>query len=435
MTHSFPKLLFLILGMLLLLSLSACELRSPEELYMVPEQPDSYYNLQEAISDALGPEIDYCAPAGGENRQPIQLRDLDGDGKDEAILFAKSAGEEPLKVYIFSRDAKDSFQLLSEIPGVGSSFDQVTYGQLDGSPGLELIVGRKIANQVLCSCSVYSLQSSLSLELANSKYSSMLLSDLDDDGREDLFLYKADGENGAASVELLRYSEGALRKDAELSVTGTGSLVQLVSGNLNEEKAAVFLTVRSDSGIVSTDVYAVAENAFVNLVKTPDASEVLIQQDPVYPKDLDGDGIMELPDVMTLPSEKGDLHRLIDWYSLSADGSRKSKLLTYHDFSHGFYLDLSDCRNGVLSIESEMVPHGSGITFQLLKENASEAIRLCTLYLFTEEDAFERASSEGRFLLKEKNGISFSALPGDPDGGMTEEILKDKFHEIQTVLN
>ena len=64
----------------------------------------------------------------------MQLADLDGDGEEEAIVFARTAGEKPLKAYAF--DKKDgAYQNVAVIEGNGTAFARVEYVDLDGETG------------------------------------------------------------------------------------------------------------------------------------------------------------------------------------------------------------------------------------------------------------------------------------------------------------
>ncbi len=431
------RIIAAVLLILLLLSAGACGIRPPEDLYTVPEQPATYYNLQELLASIMTDDVSFSAPVGGENLQPIQMRDLDGDGKNEAIVFAKSTGEHPLKIYILARDEEDSFRLVSELSGDGNSFVTVNYAQLDGSPGDEIVVGRSIGNQVLNSCSVYALRDSLTMELLYSNYSSFLLTDLDSDGRSDLFLLKADSESGGSSAELYRYSGGAMQREPELTVTGAGSLKRLISGYTEEGLPAVFVALQSKTGTLMTDVFVMRGDAFTNIARNVDSSSVTVRNYSVYAEDIDADGLIELPDVRTLPSDsEDDQHQIIEWYNLCSDGSKKRKLLTYHDFSHGFYLNLDPEWESGLSIESESdALHGSSYRFSCAGKNGSANSELFTLYVFTGNDGAELSQTDGRFLLLEKNGVRIAASLGEKNGALTKEDIIDRFHEIQTAWN
>jgi hypothetical protein len=45
--------------------------------------------------------LSYCAPSAGEHQQTVQITDLDGDGVDEYLLFAKDEVNQSLQILIF----------------------------------------------------------------------------------------------------------------------------------------------------------------------------------------------------------------------------------------------------------------------------------------------------------------------------------------------
>ena len=85
------------------LLLSGCLLKPVDELYTLPRQSDAYYNLQLEIEKVVSGSVQYCAPASGEHRQPLQMQDLDGDGTDEAIVFARVYDESSYSLLGISR--------------------------------------------------------------------------------------------------------------------------------------------------------------------------------------------------------------------------------------------------------------------------------------------------------------------------------------------
>ena len=92
MKHKLIKTALLLLAVMLL---SGCNIRTVDKLYLLPERSDAYKNLQSLINQALSGR-EYSAPISGENRQSVQMVDLDGDGVDEFLLFARGSAEKPL---------------------------------------------------------------------------------------------------------------------------------------------------------------------------------------------------------------------------------------------------------------------------------------------------------------------------------------------------
>ena len=59
----------------------------PEELYALPELPERYTALNQQLSAIQEGGAEYATPVSGSNIQPVQMMDLDGDGREEALAF------------------------------------------------------------------------------------------------------------------------------------------------------------------------------------------------------------------------------------------------------------------------------------------------------------------------------------------------------------
>ena len=129
-----------LLAAALTLLLSGCFVKTVDELYTLPRHSDEYDNLQMAIDEVMAADgCSYSAPVSGSNQQSVQLADLDGDGEEEAIVFARTAREKPLKAYVF--DKKDgAYQNVAVIEGNGTAFARVEYVDLDGETGQEILI-------------------------------------------------------------------------------------------------------------------------------------------------------------------------------------------------------------------------------------------------------------------------------------------------------
>lgn len=436
MQNRIAKYILCFLLPIVMLCLSGCLVKLPEELYALPQQSEAYYDLQDHIDQVIHGDTVYCAPVSGENRQPLQMKDLDGDGQQEAIVFAKGTGEKPLKIYIFAR-SNDTFSLVSVIEGDGTSFESVRYAQVDGSPGLEIIVGRSINDQVFKALSVYSFQGNSSVELMSSNYSAYTTTDLDGDGRTDLFLIRFDSEMQTGTAELYRYNSGVMVREPELPLTQrVTSIKRITTGYMEEGVPAVFVAGALDENTLVTDVFAFQNGSLQNIANATDASGSLtVRNYYAYGADIDNDGLIELPEVETLPqdTQENESFRLIHWYNLCLDGTKAYKMLTYHDYSYGFYLELEESWSGKVTITlDESVEEGTAYAFSRWNRTTKTEEEIFTIYLFTGDHAAELAESDGRFYLAEKNEVTYAASLGSSRWAedLTEQDLVDRFHFI-----
>ena len=145
---------WIVLGIAILL-LSGCNMTTVDKMYCLPERSQAHDDLQRVMNQAVS-GFEYSAPVSGENRQILQMADLDGDGQEEYLLFAKGGTEKPLRIFIFARD-DNQYRLVDTIESSGTAFDQVEYVRMNNRAGLELVVGCQVSDQVLGNLSVYSM--------------------------------------------------------------------------------------------------------------------------------------------------------------------------------------------------------------------------------------------------------------------------------------
>lgn len=338
----------LLLVLALCVSLCGCFLDPAENLYAVPQQSASFYNLNSAIESVLSGDTAYCPPLGGENQQAVQMADLDGDKNDEAIVYLKIGGDKPLCLCVFDRTG-DSYSLLARIDGVGNSFDQVQYIPFDDRSGNEIVVGRRLSDGVTQVLSVLTLQDGTLVELINAPYYEFMTTDLNADTLRDVVLLhqEAEAQNGVAVF--YHWSDGQPVRDLEAGLSAPVSAVKrIISGRMCEGVPAVFVASAYGEGKIVTDIFGLRQNAFVNLTISDDTDTGVqtVRDYYVYSADIDADGYIELPRLIPMPAQKDEEsssnQSLIRWYNLLLSGREQEKSLTYHNYSDGWYLTVSD---------------------------------------------------------------------------------------------
>ena len=298
-----------------LMFLTGCLSVGSENFYALPQRSEKYRDLQAAVERAMGSGV-YAAPVSGSNRQAIQQADLDGDGREEALVFCRIGTEHPLKVLILKRTEED-YRLVCTIEGDGSAFDSVQYAQIDGAPGQELLLSRRISDQVQQSLTVYKLKDNAPVELMSSSYSAYTLVDMDSDNCTDVFLLGTNPEGPVGFADLYRCRDGVMQKDVEANLsTPAESVKRMITGCVSSGVPAVFVASAYDENSLITDVFTLRNNIFANISQNAESgqSSQTVRNYFVYSTDIDNDGVIEMPNTVPLtelPEEKTKLVGLI----------------------------------------------------------------------------------------------------------------------------
>ena len=433
----FKRLLCAAVCAALSISLFGCVM-TVDQMYVPPRRSESYRNLQ-AVMDEVMAGMEYCAPITGENQQTVQMADLNGDGLKEVVVFVRANDEQPLKILIFKLK-NGEYTPMSLLESAGSAFDQVEYIQLDGRPGLEMVVGRQVSDQVLRNLTVYSFSGGQPEQLLTVNYQKFLILDMNEDNRGDLFvLHPGRTDTDCGLVELYSAPDGEVVRSAEVKLSqSVDQLKRIMTGSLHGGEKAVFVASTVDAGTIITDVYALVNGKLTNVSMSSDSgtSVKTVRNYYVYAEDIDGDGVLELPSLIPMrwPQESRTMEErehLIRWYSLGADGSEHDKRFTYHNYLQGWYMVLDE----KLVSRTCVIPEDTGrFAFCLWDKKYENLQKLWTVYVLTGEDRSNVAVEDGRFILYKTDSVVYAAcLEGaGRDAGITQENLINSFFLIQS---
>lgn len=415
--------------------LSGCAMTTVDQMYSPPKRSAAYEDLQSAIDMAMV-GMDYASPSSGENRQTVQLADLDGDGTDEYLLFARDTSDNPMKILIFRRDAEEC-RLTDTIESRGSGFDLVEYADLDGNPGMELIVGRQVSETVLRSVSVYAFSDGQTTQLLSTNYTKMVTADMDSDGSMELFLISG-GESDEENATAVLYDcvGGAIVRSRQISLSAHSDYVKrIMVGRLQDGIPAVFVASSIADSAIITDVFALKDGNFTNVSFSNDSgtSVQTLRNYYVYADDIDDDGILELPDLIDMkPVENtwmASNQKLIRWYGMDIYGKETDKMYSFHNFDGGWYLQL----DRFITPRVSVVRRDNSFEFYLWDEEFQNTQILMTVYTMTGNNRETEAAEQDYYVLYRTEGVLYAVKTEEAamELGLIPELLADCFHPIQ----
>lgn len=412
------------------LLLTGCGLRTVDQLYCLPKRSEAHDNLQTVIDQHMD-ELEYATPVNGENHQVVQNADLDGDGVDEYLLFAKDGSDKPLKILIFCQLAS-GYVLMDTIEGYGFAYDFVSYAQLDDRPGVELIVGRQLTDQMVRSVSVYRFSSGFSRQLLSTGYFRMTVCDMDSDGISELFLLNhGETEDSNGTVVLYNYENGDFQRSVQLELsTTTEGFRRLQLSALKGGRPAVYVTTAASDNTLSTDVFSVIDGVFCAAAKK--ITTHTLNNYFVYPEDMNADGVLDIPDPVELPvfGEEETKQYLLRWSSTDRYGKLSLVLHTFHDIQDHWYFRLENTWTDRIYIHQE----DSVTDFYLMGEDGYE--KIFTITLLADADRLEQAEQENRIILYSTESVIYVAdmTPAAELFGVTQEYIIARFTPIRVEI-
>ena len=436
------KLAGVLLLAVCLLGLGGCVFGSVDEMYALPKASEAYVNLQAKINVEKG-NAEYIAPLSGENRQTIQLMDVDGDGIQEAVAFFRdSTSETPLKILIFKQDSKEDYQVYARIEGMGSEIESIDYLNLTGSQaGCDILVSWQVSASVHTLVG-YSMASGAPVEIMRSGYGRHLAADLDRDGLDEIVLTQA--ENGSPAHWRIEYYDGRdgvmeLISSAPLS-EGATDISSWTAGSLVENVPALFVTSYFGKDVLVTDVFCLSGGELKNISLDPAlhrSRNTFHYYAGVSPADMNQDGVTEVPVAMEVPSygdSTVDTFWWLQWMDYRADGTAEKVMTTYHG-GDGWYIELPDSWEGAFSMnrQESSTTGVRSVTFARgVDTEESRVIPFLTISSLVGADRGEQARIGGRFILYADTTTLYTAelLSSQWDCGLTQQELEMRFHSV-----
>ena len=421
------------------LMLTGCTMRTVGQMYQLPKRSEDYSNLQSVMDKAMV-GLKFSAPLSGENQQSVQMADIDGDGEQEYLVFCKGSEELPLRILVFDR-INGTFTHIDSIESNGADFDQVEYIQMDEKPGVEVVVGHKISDMLTRSVSVYTFAEGESERLITTNYRKFLVVDMDGNGQSELFvLHSGQSDTELGVAELYSLEDGIVERSNEVSMsTSADKLKRVLVGKLYDGKPAVFVATSVGDSSLVTDVYTLADQHLVNVVKTdPQGTGTqTLRNYYIYADDIDNDGVTELPRFITMTPlsnvSVSEPSKLVLWYAIGSSGNTMDKLYTYYNATGGWYLKLDSKLASRITVQAE----ASTFAFYLWNENCTEAEKLFTIHTLTGQNREEQSFSDGKFVLLKTDTAIYSATLEATAAGydITQESLIGSFSQIHQDWN
>ena len=344
------------------------------------------------------------------------------------------------------------------IEGAGTAINCVDYVQMDDEPFKEVVVSWQMTAQVH-SLAAYSIGPEQVEELMRTDYDSYRLFDLDQDNQQELVVFRtAAGSVPEAELYdfdgvLSKTSEAPLSVGAYVGADGTVKsdyLTGVQTGYLTDRVPALFVSSSYGEDGAITDVFAIQDGGLKNVTLDPEtgeSGETIRFYTQVSPRDINGDGVMELPQPVPLADYRITTDAvnfwLIHWRQFDTQGNAIQVFTTYHNDRDGWYFILPDEWENSLSLSRSDLPGGGerGVTFSYWPDPSAVPTPFLTIYKLTGTSRTLRAREGNRFVLfpmnaldhPDENPIIYAAEFREGwDSGLTEEMVRERFSIIRT---
>ncbi len=308
--------------LLLLCSCNTVSLSGTESLLVAPKLNKQQTDVTDAFESTLSMRgIVYKPPQGGENRSPFIFYDVDGDGRDEAIVFYAYSNENAgsVRAKILVQNERSKWSSISDItsPTQGTEIEFVQFKKMLSPQATCVIIGWSGATiNKPSALSIYSMKDHKFREEAVSEYLSYSIDDFDSNGIFEVVTVGQDTARDRFAVSLLRGNDERIETTSSIDLASdVGSTFSLLTGKLWDGSRALYIDelLFGSTTLSATEIIRVTANELTVLAGGEPVSrdapenparanyEFTFRDGRVPCMDIDRDGIVEVPNLATLP--------------------------------------------------------------------------------------------------------------------------------------
>lgn len=439
-------LAFLILT--ICVTLSGCSFESGDGLASLPKLPGEYVTLQKKLDAVLAQGLTYAVAESGPNRQSVQLIDMNGDGIDEVIAFFKGTTSGEYTVCVFSKEGDDYIEI-GRAKGYGKYLREVHYPITGGSGTRAIALSWGTEDSSAYNMSVHTIGDAGLIDALSIKYSNILISDLNKDGADEIVCTTFD--RTARAMVLFEYGfEGEkcnLISEAPLS-TDIKNVTKISKSLAADATSALYIDSLLTTGGYITDIVEYKGRTLTNKTIDQDSkkSNVTWRQVNVACKDIDGDGIMEVPQANMLPGyvdpSDADTRWKLKWTKFVGGQPAAATIDTFQSSTEDWYLNWPKQWGEDVTVVRKSE---SGITkaiFFAPPKNAKDGVPyllpqdgniLLNVWVFSGDSRREYFNNSGMSVLKESESLIYAySLPENdyPKLAITPAEVAENFKTI-----
>ncbi len=404
------------------------------ELVAPPKLTGDMAPIAEALYDQVSSDINFEYPMSGEHRAPIILVDINGDGRDEAFAFYNTTGDEMKTMHINVLCQKgDDWKSVSDQTIVANGVERLEFCDLDNDGAKEILVGWDVNGVSEKQLSVYSFDQKHLVQQLLQPYTGFMCCDLDDSGTHELFVHLLNTAEQTNKAIIYNYNTEGITQTAACAMDRTvKSASSPVLSTLSNGKKAIYIEEIKGVGAVTEVLYLSGNNLLNPLLDSQNTFENIstLRAASLMTKDINGDGILEIPVASDLPNAMlgGEKLYYTNWCAF--DGQILSaKMITVVNTVDGYYLVLPNTVVGKIAVLKNIDEHKR--EFYLYDAETQEIGDL--LFVVTaisdsnwSSQDFDRGNYEA-VAQKDNTVFAISVSSAAENYGITREIINEAF--------
>ena len=375
MKRGLKRVLSIALLVVTMLQLTACTgfFTNPVSLMQPPKSSGDLVEIEEALS-AVSANYELSYPSTGDYRNAIIIRDLNYDGKNEAIAFYQTSDNQTITVHI-NILAYDKGEWDSKYDSIlnASGIDRVEFHDVCADKTQEIFVGCKLYNAQEQQLNVYKYENKNITLLTEETYTNYCVGNLGASTKPQVVLFTiANQVQDSATVQ--KSSQIKKQVSAKLlslsyedtvpvtlgTVAFDSNIVSFASMSVSpiaEDKSGVFVDAIVDSNAMITEVFYyndTLKTLFYN--KRANSTDKTYRDSLIGCKDIDNDGVIEIPKTYVCQGYETNVSAdekvyFTEWYGVKGKQLGERETCGFINNADNYFLNTPATWLGIITVQ------------------------------------------------------------------------------------
>ncbi|MEG1043196.1 MAG: hypothetical protein RSF81_00300 [Oscillospiraceae bacterium] len=410
-----------------------------DDLMQPPSLSDEQAKIMEALKSSLSTDqIKLKYPRFGNYRSAFVLKDLDADGKNEALVFyEQSIGSTNIARINILDNENDEWRSIYDMPGLGTDIEFVEFAHMINEKKFDVLIGWTIgSNASKTTLSAYSYDSAKLNKLIDYDYSVYKLIDKKDGMQELIILSDTTNDLTAKIIKKRTSKKIGITSTVKLSREAK-SYHKVILGKISSTASALFIDEILFDDLVATEVVMLDEPVLRNLMINSDLTKNDLFLSTIRPQlitceDIDSDGIFEIPSQKLLPGY-GDEDEMENLYLTTYNSLVDSQLLKKQDAilnqKDGYKFIMPP--NWINNVTVKVQQHNGEYSFVVFKNSLSESTsEILRIRVYSKDDYRDKFELEQFKNIANKGDFEYYAyIPDD-----VEEKYKITYDNLKSMF-
>ncbi|WP_243291717.1 hypothetical protein [Bacillus sp. FJAT-47783] len=315
-------------------------------------------HLLQVISETVPSDMKMITPKESKYPKTIHMFDLDGDEKEEAIVFfGKQDGFSPVSIAVFKKADLHEWSLTSQAELKGYDIEFFDVVDLTKKGKRQIVIGMTSFESSGKGLYIYEESDGELQSVYETDYSHMIIDDFNTDGFVDVNIVKHI-RNEEARLEMLQMDENNRIQtihqiELDPFVNGYGNVIL---GQVKQGKKAIFLDASVGAHSAYTQIVTFEHDNYRKWVDE-EKDDVTFKPYMVYSHDVNQDNIVEIGLLEEPKNELGQLYTSLaetpfyeKYVQMNADLTYHTKYERYANYEKGFFITIDEKWNRPLRI-------------------------------------------------------------------------------------